>query len=486
MLIHSNVAVLLVVLTSCGTVYPGRIIGGHEAVPHSRPYMVLVEKHMSNGEKKYCGGFLLSEDFVMTAAHCQAKNYMVYLGLHNMHYMTDEVQRITVEQAFPHISYDNKTFMNDVMLLKLSSKAKFNGNVKAINLATRSDKALPKSCFVSGWGQVEASSGNLSPKLMEINITLIENEKCRMQNSYCSKGMTGPSHGDSGGPLVCEFGTAYGVVASMFLPHSNEPPLYSSVAQLGCEHIMFFHSKLLVLMTLLTLHGQGQTGKIIGGHVAVPHSRPYMAFIEKHLGNNKKKYCDGFLLNEDFVMTSAHCQSINYTVFLGVDNTNFLHNNDKVQERAVEKAIPHENYNNSVKSNDLMLLKLSSKVVLNNNVKPIALASHDDGTLPKTCIVSGWGQTEPYGAISPKLMEMNVTLTDNEQCAKYNLYCSKGTSRPGQGDSGGPLVCGCCTAYGVVSFMIQHPNDLPVVAYTKIPDYIDWITSTMKKTLSKN
>ncbi|MEQ2275039.1 hypothetical protein XENORESO_018884, partial [Xenotaenia resolanae] len=206
--------------------YPGRIIGGHEAVPHSRPYMVLVEKHMSNGEKKYCGGFLLSEDFVMTAAHCQAKNYMVYLGLHNMHYMTDEVQRIIVEQAFPHISYDNKTFMNDVMLLKLSSKAKFNGNVKAINLATRSDKALPKSCFVSGWGQVEASSGNLSPKLMEINITLIENEKCRMQNSYCSKGMTGPSHGDSGGPLVCEFGTAYGVVASMFLPHSNEPPLY--------------------------------------------------------------------------------------------------------------------------------------------------------------------------------------------------------------------------------------------------------------------
>uniref|UniRef100_A0A3Q0T320 Peptidase S1 domain-containing protein n=1 Tax=Amphilophus citrinellus TaxID=61819 RepID=A0A3Q0T320_AMPCI len=54
-------------------VHSGKIVGGHEAVPHSRPYMVLLKRHMSNGQIKYCGGFLLNEDFVMTAAHCQAK-----------------------------------------------------------------------------------------------------------------------------------------------------------------------------------------------------------------------------------------------------------------------------------------------------------------------------------------------------------------------------------------------------------------------------
>uniref|UniRef100_A0A3Q0TB97 Peptidase S1 domain-containing protein n=1 Tax=Amphilophus citrinellus TaxID=61819 RepID=A0A3Q0TB97_AMPCI len=52
-------------------IHSGKIVGGHEAVPHSRPYMVLLERHMSNGQIKYCGGFLLNEDFVMTAAHCQ-------------------------------------------------------------------------------------------------------------------------------------------------------------------------------------------------------------------------------------------------------------------------------------------------------------------------------------------------------------------------------------------------------------------------------
>ncbi|XP_012727069.2 granzyme E [Fundulus heteroclitus] len=225
MFTHSRVAVLFVVLISCDPVYTAEIIGGHVAVPHSRPYMVLVERHMSDGTKKYCGGSILSEDFVMTAAHCQAKDYLIYLGLHDMS-LNDEVERITVEQAFPNIHYNNVTLMNDVMLLKLTSKARFGSKVKSINLASKNDKALPKSCIVSGWGGTKESNGLLSHKLMETNITLIENENCKVEKSYCSKGEPGPGLGDSGGPLVCEHGKAYGVVSSMFKPVENGPPLF--------------------------------------------------------------------------------------------------------------------------------------------------------------------------------------------------------------------------------------------------------------------
>ncbi|XP_051550332.1 complement factor D-like [Myxocyprinus asiaticus] len=42
------------------------IVNGTEAKPHSRPYMVSVQ---ING-KHSCGGFLVSKQFVMTAAHC--------------------------------------------------------------------------------------------------------------------------------------------------------------------------------------------------------------------------------------------------------------------------------------------------------------------------------------------------------------------------------------------------------------------------------
>lgn len=60
------------------SVHTGEIIGGHEAVPHSRPYMVVVKGHLAN-KRKNCDGFLLNEDFVMTAAHCQAKLVVLIL-----------------------------------------------------------------------------------------------------------------------------------------------------------------------------------------------------------------------------------------------------------------------------------------------------------------------------------------------------------------------------------------------------------------------
>ena len=68
----------------------------------------------------------------------------------------------------------------------------------------------------------------------------------------------------------------------------------------------------------------------------------------------------------------------------------------------------------------------------NKNVKGIALADEGD-SLPKSCLVSGWGKTSDdneYG--SDVLMEVNVTLVDDEQCAERNWYCSVGETGPGQ------------------------------------------------------
>ena len=54
-------------------VQTGKIIGGHPAVPHGRPYMVLLELKTFQGTTIFCDGFLISNQFVVTAAHCQAR-----------------------------------------------------------------------------------------------------------------------------------------------------------------------------------------------------------------------------------------------------------------------------------------------------------------------------------------------------------------------------------------------------------------------------
>ncbi|XP_010775447.1 granzyme G-like [Notothenia coriiceps] len=237
---------------------------------------------------------------------------------------------------------------------------------------------------------------------------------------------------------------------------------------------MFIRFELLTLILALTLGGQVHTGKIIGGQVA--QSRPYMVLLEYH-ETGHIKHCGGFLLNADFVMTAAHCQSCSYKVFLGVKS---LSNIDARRSLSVEKSYPHENYTGGL-GNDIMLLKLSSQPILSKTVKPIAIACQDDEFLPKSCSTSGWGGTvKNERFMSRELMEANVTLINDKQCNEDKLYCSKGEPRPAPGDSGGPLVCEGEKAYGVVSAGFQYTKDSPLFyGYTKIAEYSNWIHSIM-------
>ncbi|XP_037357842.1 mast cell protease 8-like [Talpa occidentalis] len=190
----------------------GEIYWGTEAKPHSRPYMAYVS-YKRDGHLHKCGGSLVQENFVLTAAHCFGRNMTVTLGAHNIRKGENTQQVIPVDRPFPHQDYDAKKAVNDIMLLKLEDKAQLTGAVRTIPLPHPQDWVKPgQVCSVAGWGKM--ADGNYPDTLQEVDLEVQDEQKCkdlfkRMYNNsieLCvgkpnSKKATGV--GDSGGPFVC-------------------------------------------------------------------------------------------------------------------------------------------------------------------------------------------------------------------------------------------------------------------------------------------
>uniref|UniRef100_A0A673JGH5 trypsin n=1 Tax=Sinocyclocheilus rhinocerous TaxID=307959 RepID=A0A673JGH5_9TELE len=185
------------------------IVNGTEAKPHSRPYMVSIQSN----EIHVCGGFLISDEFVLTAAHCWngSEILTVVVGAHDLRKSTNS-DRIGVKSYIPHPSYISHFSWNDIMLLKVTT---FTGKCQHKQLYV----AANTLCSVAGWGQLE-TEGPKSDRLMEANVHITNNRECykkwgemfSVSQMMCTHGHGGSCLFDSGGPLVCGH-TAIGVTS---------------------------------------------------------------------------------------------------------------------------------------------------------------------------------------------------------------------------------------------------------------------------------
>nr|XP_025043900.1 granzyme B-like [Pelodiscus sinensis] len=232
------------------------------------------------------------------------------------------------------------------------------------------------------------------------------------------------------------------------------------------------------------------TGEIIGGHEAEPHSRPYMAYLRVRRTKKLSK-CAGFLVKPNIVLTAAHCQGEIITVVLGAHNVSQWEPSQQVIP--VQRQIPHPQYNDTPKNNDIMILQLQGKAQRNRYVDFIKLPSAKQRVRPKTkCSVAGWGRTSlEKKQMSDTLWEADVAVMEDAGCPRnqdepYPYYDATTMMCVGdpdegsssfKGDSGGPLVCGK-KAQGIVSW---GPEDgTPPAVYTRVTAFIPWIQKTMK------
>uniref|UniRef100_A0A8C8UND2 trypsin n=1 Tax=Peromyscus maniculatus bairdii TaxID=230844 RepID=A0A8C8UND2_PERMB len=206
--------------------------------------------------------------------------------------------------------------------------------------------------------------------------------------------------------------------------------------------------------------------KIVGGYTCRENSVPYQVSL-----NSGYHFCGGSLINDQWVVSAAHCYKSRIQVRLGEHNINVLEGNEQFVTAA--KSIRHPKFNSKTLDNDIMLIKLASPVTLNARV----------------CLISGWGNTLSLGVNNPDLLQcLDAPLLTQAACeASYpgkitnNMVCAgflEGGKDSCQGDSGGPVVCNG-QLQGIVSWGYGcAQKNLPGV-YTKVCNYVDWIQDTI-------
>ncbi|XP_055607408.1 serine protease SP24D-like [Uranotaenia lowii] len=179
-----------------------RIVGGSNARAGQFPWQVAL---LRSG-RFICGGSLISNRWVLSAAHCvhnrisvaPASEFTVLAGTINLYVGGT---RRPVQRIIAHENYGS--FGNDVALLELSSAILNSTNVRPIAMARSISNLASSLVTISGWGQT-SNSGSL-PQILQYNTaSILPGVQCGPAGILClfSPANNGACFGDSGGPAV--------------------------------------------------------------------------------------------------------------------------------------------------------------------------------------------------------------------------------------------------------------------------------------------
>ncbi|NXM25131.1 CTRL protease, partial [Oxyruncus cristatus] len=223
--------------------YSERIVNGQSAVPGSWPWQVSLQTRTGS---HFCGGSLINQYWVVTAAHCNfnPNAHVVVLGEYDLSSSAEAVQVRTVSTAITNPGWDPNTMNNDITLLRLSSPAQLGPRVAPICLAP-ANLVLPNNAqaVTTGWGRTNPNSQALATALQQVVVPLISQSQCmqywgnRITSAMICAGGTGASscQGDSGGPLVYQSANGWMLIGIVSWGTSNcntlTPAMYTRVSQ---------------------------------------------------------------------------------------------------------------------------------------------------------------------------------------------------------------------------------------------------------------
>ncbi|XP_058453167.1 serine protease 53-like [Malaya genurostris] len=374
MLLFGSVTLLIVGLfsetnaaSSCGqkkAIAQQFIAHGYRTLAGSWPWHGAMFIRMQRSSAYACGVTILTEQFVITAAHCTidpterqrlpASRVFIKIGVSNLDAPEKHAQQHDVDKIIRHEGYDDVSFEDDIALMKLYTEITYSNRVQPICL-WHGDKSLQKIVnqigYIAGWGLDE--NYGLPKDLNEATMPIVSRKDCidsdpdhyskvmHGTKTFCAGYRNGTSAGpgDSGGGMFLRIGNHWvlrGIVSNGKTDPNTLKIVSSSYLVLmdAAYYIDWIRSHVTIMTTIdideepvevpVPSSPSGGQENLLGigtcGTDAYPlgtpeelkgslHQYPWLAVIE-HLNINNRvleDVCHGVLIHPRFLVTAAHC-----------------------------------------------------------------------------------------------------------------------------------------------------------------------------------